>query len=830
MIMGAGWGPHDPGCCWLIKGTTERIGMRDVSALQRSRVWMFAALMWVAIAPSGGAGPTAHALNDVPRSLSLPPGWVTFGVHAGDQQFQTSGDVLLPLCLHQNDLVFMNPRGAWNDDEGQQVNVGFGTRHLFPDKNFILGGNLYYDRCITALGNTFNQGGGGVEFLSPWFDARLNGYLPEHRAQIAEEYVVTSGTTRKQAEYWDAPVAHGHTISQSGYAITEVYQWTHLQHYQTAERAMSGFDVEIGSRLPIPLVMDYAEVKTFAGYYSFSAHDGGRIAGMKARLEVCPVQAVCLDACWYEDEKLMGSRYSIGLRATLPFDLARLSRGLNPFTGALAGFRERGAQASFHSRLTEQVVRDHHVKTEVSAPREIVQDRRQLAKSVLSHERHDYTEILASEVTFVSGDNQSGVEDGTWEQPYRQINIGVENAIGSMVYVDKASRPYVENVALQDGIILWGSGAPLCGPHGSFQGGRYPVVNGSGTVPAVTLANQSTVAGFELMQPAGGPGASPVIYGRNVSGVTIVDNTIHGHGVAVNGISLSALGQPSLDAAIWNNRVMGSRDAGIVVRVVSVPRLNLVLAGNTVTDNGGDGVCVSAVDAGDFRVRLSGRYSGNGGFGVNLAGNPILDADVGLQAVEMDGNEAGGLSLILQSFSGAVAVSLLDVTANDNSGDGLFVDIYGYDGVETFFGSITAEHNLSNGIDASWVSGGMIRGAFMGNKLFGNGEDGLALDLNSGLDSRIVGRGNYIAGNRGNGMSFRTLAPWDSLYDFGALEAGMNRFYGNGTFQVLFDGVGTLSAAGNWWGGALPLDGVEYQSMGGGLIEALPALPLSPEP
>lgn len=801
---------------------------RASSPLLGARLWMWAVLAWIAAATCGGADPAAPALESNPWSLPLPPGRLTLGVHAGDQQVETSGDVLLPLFLRRTDLVFINPRGAWNDDDGQELNIGLGARHLFPDKNVILGGNVFYDRRNTALDNTFNQLGIGVEFLSPWVDARLNGYLPEHGAQTAEDYLVTTGTTREHAEYWYAPAAQGHTVSQSGYAITEVFQWKNLQHYQTAERALSGFDAEIGSRLPIPVVMDYAEVKAFAGYYEFDADYGDPIAGMKARLEVRPVPAVCLDGCWYEDETLLGSRYSIGFRATIPFDLARLSRGRNPFAGALDGFRAGGAPAAFSARLTEQVIRDLHIRTEVAAPREIVEDRRQLEKTVLSHERRDYTEILAGEVTFVSGNNLSGVEHGTWENPYRRINAGVENAIGSMVYVDQASRAYAENVVLRDGITLWGSGAPLRGPHGSFQGGRYPVVNGGGVGPAVTLANQTRVTGFELVQPAGPAVASPVIQGANVSGVTIVDNTIRGQGAAVNGIALSSIGQPALEAAIWNNRVMGAREAGVLVSAVSVPRLNLVLAGNAVTANGGDGVRISAVDAGEVQVRLAGRYSGNGGFGVSLVGNPVQEADVRLQAVEVAGNGAGGLSITLQSFAGAVAVDLENVRASANSGGGIFADIYGYESVAASFASITAENNLSDGLQAILVSGGAIRGTFTGNRLGGNGAAGLALEINSGLDSKLEARGNQVTGNGADGVHIRTLAPWDSLYDFGAAEAGLNSFYGNGAYQVLFDGAGTLTAAGNWWGTPLPLDGVDYQALGGGQIEPAPALSTAP--
>jgi hypothetical protein len=710
--------------------------------------------------------------------------------------------MLVPVYQRRTDLLFVNPRGTWNDEQSREFSIGLGGRHLFPDKNIIIGANLFYDRRESSLDNTFNQAGFGLEWLSQWVDARANVYLPEQGEKSADQYVVTPGTLQEHAEYWYAPTAQGHVISQYGYELTDSYTINTLQHYRTTEQAMDGFDAELGSLLPLPVLRHYADIKAFVGYYQYHAAYGSGVSGLKARLEIRPLPALYLDAGWMEDAVDSGAQGSVGVRAAVPFDLARLSRGQNPFAGALAGFRPGPARSPFASRLTEMVMRDLHIRTEVSAPLEVVGDRRILGKTLVSHERKDMTDLLASDVTFVDDDNRTGLETGTWENPYRQINAGVQNAIGPLVYVNDAARPYDENVVLRKGLTLWGSGAPLQGPHGTFQGTIYPVVNGGGKGPVITLANEAQVTGFELVQPAGPPLPSPVIFGEDVSGLTISHNIIRGNGSAVAGIQLQAAHIPVVAATLRDNRIAGAAGAGITIDLVSVPRVELTLDRNTVSGNSGDGARISAMDCDDFLLFVSGSYSGNGGAG-----------------------------LALQAFTQEARVRGTSLAANANGGNGIFMDVYGYSSVQVAFEALEAADNHADGLHAVLTAGGSVQASLMNSRLSGNSADGLFLDLNSGLDSFVVARGNTFSHNGADGVHLQTLAPWDSVYDFGqASDYGLNTLSGNGAYQMVLDGLGTLSAAGNWWGTPAPVDHADYQAVGGGTILTAPALPARPAP
>lgn len=726
------------------------------------------------------------------RGNALPPGYMTVGVQAGNQQAEGMGDLLVPVAQGKSWLLFINPRGTWNDDGGHEVNIGAGCRRLFPDKCFITGLNLYFDRRETELDNRLNQLGIGCEFLSVWVDARANAYLPLDGEKTRDQYEVTTSSFVESSEYWADPTGEGHSIIQAGYDNTDVYQIQTTRHYRMGEQATEGVDAEVGSLLPIPGLQNVMDIKAFVGGYNFNAHHGRDISGWKGRVEIKPLRAVTMDVGWYEDRQLLGSRYMVGVRATLPFDIGRLSRARNPFAGGMAGFKAGSGRESFAMRLTEMVIRDLHVRSDISPLTEVTADR-QTQRKLVSHQHHDFRETLASDVTFVSGDAPGGFQDGTWEYPYVRINSGVQNAAGSLIYVRNASRAYNESIVLREGQTLWGSGLAIVGRGNRDMGGVYPVLSSTGNGPAITLANNSTVAGMGIVQSVTMP-AQVGVYGRDVSQISLHDNIIEGKGRMTEGILLVADNLLSFRANLNHNIVSGAAGTGIMIDLENVGLADIVMSGNQSVANGTQGVSVSAtLTTGGARL--------------------VLDS------MSSSGNGASGIQLNLSAYGGTLDVDVHGVTSEYNRYSGLSAYFWGADGLDLSLAGNRMNNNGDSGAMMELYSAAAVTSEYSGNEMAGNSFYGLVLAYNSGLSSSALGRGNSLENNGFLGLGIVTYAPVGT-YDFGRAEDfGWNRFSGNRRWQVLFWGSGGLSAQGNWWGTPVPVSGVDYLAVGS-LIDA----------
>ncbi len=649
-----------------------------------------AGLVLAAGLPARGADDTPAAKQAVPAKASppaataaetagLPPGEVTLGMEFGDQQAQSYGDAIVPLFLFDSGLLFLNPRASYTDDHAQEFNLGAGCRYLVPNKNMIAGGNVFFDYRDTALDNQFSQAGFGLEFLSRWVDARWNYYLPDNDVETYDTFTTSTHTEKHSSWNPQAPYAAGNAIYQEIKTVERQVDVTTLQHWRMQEEAMEGYDAEIGALLPIPVLRDFADVKAFVGCYDFNGTLADDVRGVKARLEVRPMPSVYLDAQYFEDEDLYGSTYSVGARVRLPFDVGNLVRGRNPFAGTLAGFKPARARAPVSARLTDMVMRDLHIRTDVSDPEEVVQDRRVIKEQTISRRSHSKTETLMSDVIFVDEDNESGVEDGSWEHPFDKIQEGVDNPRGlKTVYVLDAYEQYLENVRLLSETTLLGNGAPIMGAGGRpFGNGVFPVVNGQGMGPAITLADHTAVAGFEIAQPqefgiAGqsvakvedGIDSSHVgVYGLNVDDVTVRNNYIHGSGSTDFGVLLESFDADSLTAWINDNRIEDIQGPGIHVLAGGVGDVDLTLANNTVVGSYGPGVDIRAEGGDTFIARVSGDYSGNEWHGVCIDASDFDAAGVLFVDTRANGNGGDGINVSLSAdfMAGALFASSVDL-------------------------------------------------------------------------------------------------------------------------------------------------------------------------
>ena len=719
------------------------------------------------VAPARGAGPTPPASPAaVPEKAvqavepaGVPPAEATLGVEFGDQQAESFADLVVPLYAFRSGLLFLNPRISYTDDHAEEFNLGAGGRWLVPGHEVILGANLYYDYRDTALDNQFNQVGFGLECLSRWVDARWNYYLPVSDIESYDTFVTTTYTENRATVDAKNPYASGNSIQQEVVTVDRKVEVTSVSHWRMFEEAMEGYDAEVGALLPIPVIKDYADVKAFVGYYSFSGTLSDNIRGPKARLEIRPLPSLYLDAQVFDDKELYGSTYSVGARVSLPFDIGRLAHGRNPFADVASGFKRPSGPPPLSSRMTDMVVRDLHIRTDASGFEEVTQDRKVLKEQTISRSEDSDTHTLLSDVTFVDDDNRSGVENGTWEHPYRKIQDGVNNVTGDRnVYVLDAQHQYLENVMLNDGLKLWGNGAPIMGAGGHpFGNGVYPIVNGQGYGPAITLANNTVVSGFEITQPSLVPTRSPAVgetdhidtrlvgvFGANVNDVVVRNNYIHGSGGMTYGVVLESFSQSEFKADVSENRIADVRGPGISVLAQNVTDVDLTLARNTVTGNQSDGLNVLAMGGDTFIARVSGDYSGNEGNGVsltasgfNVAAGLFIDTrandnsyngiDVMLSASDVAGvlfassADLGRVGTLVDTAAGALS-GLLPITLPGDGGSlwAYAMDYAGLNGVPVD-GVMQANDNGNNGIAATLASPSVGIAVLLGAETSRNG-------------------------------------------------------------------------------------------------------------
>lgn len=640
----------------------------------------------------GGEGAKNGRRMPPESDLFLPPAGLTVGAQWREEETEGLGDLVLPAWRFPAGLLFVNPRASRTDRSAEEYNLGLGYRHLFTERKWIIGANLFYDYRDTGR-HTYDQWGLGVEFLGEWLDARANFYKPDDSPNVVAAATQTT-VDRRVATYseWSDPYATGHLILQDFRAEKIMRTTTTTFYFEQYERAMEGFDVEGGIRLPLPLAREIFEARMFGGHYHFDSNYRNDIEGFKARVELRLLSSVFLDAAWFEDDRL-GSDYAIGARVSVPFDLARLARGRNPF--AEAGNRFRGEPVPFEVRLTEMVMRDPHVRTEIS---DFIEDpdRRQTHSST-RREAYRETHTLMGDVNFVHGDRGSGTGDGSAERPYDTIQQGVDSSFGEQnVYVYNASGPYNENVELSPGVKLWGSGCLIPGDGGkSFGSGIHPVVDGRSLGPSISLANQTTVRGFRIVNTEqGGPAdlrSLPVfgirdvrragILGHDVTDILIACNRIEGNeqGVLIgragpfdlsfinNEVSLNSSGvgvgaegggpEDLFGVVVENCRFYHHDSQGLELNASDYTAAGALIRGCAFAENGGTGAGILLKNSRAAYVLVAdSEAAGNGGNGwdVRIRGGDVAIAHLcGLSA---DRNGLSGIRLDLQADKAALGL------------------------------------------------------------------------------------------------------------------------------------------------------------------------------
>lgn len=635
----------------------------------------------------------------IPERSALPPGAVTFGGRISEHLADAYVDFLIPVWRGGSDVLFFNPRVLGDDDSREKYSFGLGWRHLFPEQEIIIGANAYYDYLDSPYDNHYDQLGLGVEFLSRWFDARFNYYIPdgdEHMVDrsASEDFSLSDAYARGNAIYQDFKFTR---------EITELY-----------EGALEGFYAEAG--FLVPGLDKYAELRFFGGYYNYDGPVGSNIEGWKARAELKVLPAITLDVEYYDDDKLMGGHWTGGARVTVPFEIGNIFRGKNPFEGISEAFRPR--QRQFSERMSDMVIRSARVVTQVEERK-----RRKVKEG---------TDTLLTNVTFVDNKSEEG-GDGTAEDPFDSIQEAVNDA-GAC---DDDDDHGVHNVFVlggqvyEENVEIGGFSMNLIGDGcGIDLGTGRPIIDGGGNTFGIFAfdAPQVTIASFEVMNAIIGIAASNVrafdahcnyVHDVSFAGIAagefdsarIYNNEIAGvvgfggggppyppAGILLAPLFAGSASPPSPPAddddeeptiiEVFDNEIYGVYGHGVSIISSGSRDLAASVYDNTISEVYGNGV--DYVGSGYDRT-VGVDVFGNAIGPVGMAGISIANLDLGGNElnVAIEGNAIGGYGFFGSGAGIQVIASGVDfetditiahnevVGAGNSSADGIAVSIYG---------------------------------------------------------------------------------------------------------------------------------------------------------
>jgi hypothetical protein len=594
------------------------------------------------------------------------PGMIRPGIRGRSDRSLYYSDFLIPTLGTKETLLFVNPKLVWDNHNTNEQNIGIGLRNILFDDSLILGANLYYDTQKSQYRNRFNQLGFGLEALSKWIDLRANFYFPQSSKKEIDQdisYKFASKSLKKL------------TVT-------------------TYEEPLRGIDYEAG--ILLPYISDYVETRAFIGGYNYSSKIGPDINGIKARLEIKPSPLLTFDLEVTDDNTSSVKTY-VGGYVTLPFSLGNLFSGKNPFEGWQEVSSFGKGPRPLRKRMTDMVIRDIDVLLNAVKTDPVVT-----------------TEIDG--LTYVDNSNTTGIEDGSYENPYADIQAGVDNATGDKwVYVREGSSAYEENVALNDDLTLWGSGY-----NGGFNGitaTGYPVITEYDDI--VVLADKNTVMGLRILGVEEDTANRGIVNSALTTTGTIKYNIIN---VAGSGVAFNNNLAEMHDFVISNNTFLPYGDWGW--SAVDLSYNAGTITNFTIANN----ICDDLIGA----ITLSWNNFGSEISGVTISGNRINNnLTWGIEARRNYGT-ISGLVISGNTISGSrtqdgVALSTLD--------DGSISEV-------TFYYN-TIANNAENGIN---ITGDNITNINLGSSSSGGSNsiyDNTEYDVNNLTGATISAQYNW---------------------------------------------------------------------------------------
>lgn len=525
-------------------------------------------------------------------------------------------------------------------------NVGGGVRSWQDATSSIVGVYGYYDRRELDV-TSFDQYGLGIESLGYIWDARLNVNVPVGDATFSQ----TS--------------APGFIGTGFGTRTTSIHGLTVL-------------DAEVGAVL---WANESWQFRSFVGAYGLFDNVVQDTPGVRSRIE-----ARVNDQCWIGGFIEHDREFDTTGGATFTWRFGRGKKACNN-----SGY-------NVLARLGDPVSRRKYVALGKSE------------RTTLATVQGEALEIAH----FVpGGDGLTGQSvtpsgDGSVEKPYNSLAF-VETSTADIVYIHPGVYEGASMRVTREGQRVVGGSALVGVILGNTT--RLLPIQGVTTLTnspqdAITIsADGVQVEGFTIVSPQ-----RHGIYGADVNGLLIGENTISGSGD--DGIRLGI----THSAWVGGNIVVSSGGAGLIAQSFEGR-----LAYNEFNGNAAEGVLIAGPAMASF---ASNEFHNNGSHGLRVAGN--LDSYQGFSSLERN-------------------------TATRNSGDGLRVE----GNLESTYSNNSITWNQShNNAGAGIRIGGGVEGAIDVNATHENGDTGLIVggnveNLASNESNRNLGRGILIGGSVG---------------------------------------------------------------------------------
>ena len=465
-----------------------------------------------------------------------PPKWgAHLDVEAKPGNKRSLGEMALFVPLKQDgrSLLFGNLIGRFDDHSSREANAGIGFRRMRPD-GWNVGLYGFFDRRRSNYGNYFNQATVGAEALGRDWDFRANLYHP-------------FGERIRQVDSLNtAELSSASVVFRSG-----------------EERALPGFDAEVGWRVPLFVPDDRRQLRVYLGGYRF-ADALTRVSGPRARVEYTVAElpnlwkgAELMLGAEAQDDNVRGGQHFVSLRLRIPF----------------GGKERRSTLTAQERRMTAPVVRDVDIVTRAGAfgtPETVTETATGQTITVLDSATTTGAGLPTAVVN--AGTNSTVILSGTFNTTATTTVQSGQTIIGSGTLAVRSPSGRTATLALSGATVS----ATIAGV------GNYL------TNTAFLMATNSTLSGLTInLSRSGGVGAVAV-YANGISGATISGNTITGTETGAN-TGIGVLLNNATNITVSNNTITGTTGAGTTAYALGLAGTltTVTVTGNTLNASGG---------------------------------------------------------------------------------------------------------------------------------------------------------------------------------------------------------------------------------------------------